>query len=62
MQYIFVNGRIIKDKNIVNYIENAYKKYIPSGNYPMFFIDIIIDPSRVDVNIHPNNCKYIIYL
>ena len=57
MQYIFVNGRIIKDKNIVNYIENAYKKYIPSGNYPMFFIDIIIDPSRVDVNIHPNKLE-----
>lgn len=57
MQYIFVNGRIIKDKNIVNYIENAYKKYIPSGNYPMFFIDIIIDPSRIDVNIHPNKLE-----
>ncbi|EFM39401.1 DNA mismatch repair domain protein [[Eubacterium] yurii subsp. margaretiae ATCC 43715] len=57
MQYIFVNGRIIKDKNITAYIENAYKKFIPSGNYPLFFLDIIIKPSMVDVNIHPNKLE-----
>lgn len=57
MQYIFVNGRIIKDKNITAYIENAYKKFIPSGNYPLFFLNIIIKPSMVDVNIHPNKLE-----
>lgn len=57
MQYIFVNGRIIKDKSITAHIENAYKKFIPSGNYPLFFLDIIIKPSMVDVNIHPNKLE-----
>ena len=57
MQYIFVNGRIIKDKTITSHIENAYKKFIPSGNYPLFFLDIIIKPSMVDVNIHPNKLE-----
>jgi len=57
MQYIFVNGRIIKDKNITSHIENAYKKFIPSGNYPLFFLDILIKPSMVDVNIHPNKLE-----
>lgn len=57
MQYIFVNGRIIKDKTIMSHIENAYKKFIPSGNYPLFFLDIIIKPSMVDVNIHPNKLE-----
>ncbi len=57
MQYIFVNGRIIKDKTITSHIENAYKKFIPSGNYPLFFLDVIIKPSMVDVNIHPNKLE-----
>lgn len=57
MQYIFVNGRIIKDKLITAHIENAYKKFIPSGNYPLFFLDILIKPSMVDVNIHPNKLE-----
>ena len=57
MQYIFVNGRIIKDKTITSHIENTYKKFIPSGNYPLFFLDIIIKPSMVDVNIHPNKLE-----
>ena len=57
MQYIFVNGRIIKDNTITSHIENAYKKFIPSGNYPLFFLDIIIKPSMVDVNIHPNKLE-----
>jgi len=57
MQYIFVNGRIIKDKNITSHIENAYKKFIPSGNYPLFFLDVLIKPSMVDVNIHPNKLE-----
>ena len=57
MQYIFINGRIIKDKTITSHIENAYRKYIPSSNFPMFFINIIIKPDMVDVNIHPNKLE-----
>ena len=57
MQYTFINGRIIKDKTITSHIENAYRKYIPSGNFPMFFINIIIKPDMVDVNIHPNKLE-----
>lgn len=57
MQYIFINGRIIKDRIITAHIENAYKKFIPSGNFPMFFINILINPNQVDVNIHPNKLE-----
>lgn len=57
MQYIFINGRIIKDRLITSHIENAYKRFIPSGNFPMFFINLIINPNMVDVNIHPNKLE-----
>lgn len=53
-QYIFVNSRVVRGKEIVDAIESAYSSFIPSGNFPAFMIDILIPPSIVDVNIHPN--------
>ncbi|MDF2676682.1 MAG: mutL [Bacillota bacterium] len=52
-QLVFVNGRIIKHKRINYYIEAAYHTLLPKNKYPASFLKIEIDPSLVDVNVHP---------
>lgn len=53
-QYIFVNNRIVENKELIQYIEHSYRKFIPSGNFPIFFLNIKINPQKIDINIHPN--------
>lgn len=50
---LIVNGRIIRNSNILNWVTEAYKTYLPLGRYPICVLDIIVDPSLVDVNVHP---------
>ncbi|WP_337266228.1 DNA mismatch repair endonuclease MutL [Oryzifoliimicrobium ureilyticus] len=52
-QYAFVNGRPVQDKLILSAIRGAYAETIPSGRYPIAVLSITIDPSLVDVNVHP---------
>lgn len=52
-QYIFVNGRFIRDINISRAIEKNYNSLIPLNRYPVFVLYIDIDPKLIDVNIHP---------
>lgn len=54
MQYIFVNGRYIKSSNIMNIINESYKSIIPINKFPIYFLFLEMDPSKIDVNIHPN--------
>lgn len=50
---IIVNGRAIRNNGIVNAVMNAYKNLLPIGRYPICLINIKIDYSLVDVNVHP---------
>lgn len=52
-QFIFVNNRVIKNKNISSAVEDAYKSLIPINKHPVVFLNIEISPSLVDVNVHP---------
>lgn len=52
-QYIYINGRYINNINISNTIENHYKSLIPLNRFPCFILFIELDPSSIDVNIHP---------
>ncbi|MBU5669047.1 DNA mismatch repair endonuclease MutL [Peptoniphilus sp. MSJ-1] len=52
-QYIFINGRYIRNLNISKAIESKYHSLIPLNRYPCFVLYIVIDPSLIDVNIHP---------
>lgn len=54
MQYLYVNGRYIENREISEAIEAAYKTIIPNGKFPVFFINITIDSEEIDVNVHPN--------
>lgn len=52
-QYIFVNGRWIENIELTKIIENCYKSLIPINRFPIFILFIEIEPSLIDVNIHP---------
>ncbi|MEA5094323.1 MAG: DNA mismatch repair endonuclease MutL [Sedimentibacter saalensis] len=52
-QVVFVNDRFIKHKRINYFIEAAYNTLLPKNKYPACFLKIEIDPSLVDVNVHP---------
>lgn len=52
-QIFFVNKRYIKDKVLTGATEKAFKGMIPIGKYGFVIINIEMDPSKVDVNVHP---------
>ncbi|MGI5949338.1 DNA mismatch repair endonuclease MutL [Peptoniphilus sp.] len=59
-QYIFVNGRYVKNLEISRAIESKYRSLIPLNRYPCFVLFLEIPPSLIDVNIHPkkNEIKF----
>lgn len=52
-QYFFVNNRFIKSPYLQHAIMGAYADLIPSGSYPMFVLFLELDPTRIDINVHP---------
>ena len=52
-QYIFINGRPAAAPVVYHALNEAYYSLIQKGNYPAVFLFIEMDPSLVDVNVHP---------
>ena len=52
-QIFFVNDRYIKDKTLTAAAEQAYKGMIPIGKFAFLILNLEMDPSKVDVNVHP---------
>ncbi len=52
-QLLYINNRTVKNDAISKVINEAYKSTIPLNRFPVFFLFIDIDPSMLDVNIHP---------
>ena len=54
---LFVNGRSIEDKLLTYAIESGYKSYLNERKFPTAIINLDIDPSKIDVNIHPSKLQ-----
>lgn len=52
-QFIFVNNRFIRSAYLNHAVMNAYQDMIPAGSFPMFVLFLDLDPSQVDINVHP---------
>jgi len=48
-----INGRVIKNNELIKTITEAYHTYIPKDKFPIFIVNIDVDPILVDVNVHP---------
>ena len=57
LQHIYINGRFVKSKIIYDAIANAYKSIIPINKHAVCFINLHLDPQKVDVNIHPGKIE-----
>ncbi|MFZ4798384.1 MAG: DNA mismatch repair endonuclease MutL [Bacteroidia bacterium] len=56
-QFIFVNNRFIKDAYLNHAIVTGFENIIAKDQYPFYCINIEIDPSKIDVNIHPTKTE-----
>jgi DNA mismatch repair protein MutL len=52
-QYLFVNGRPVRDKLILGAVRAAYSDYLPRDRHPVVALFVTLDPREVDANVHP---------
>ncbi len=56
-QFLFVNGRHVKDRYLSHAVKKAYGDLLPDGAFPFFALFLTMDPRRVDVNVHPQKSE-----
>jgi DNA mismatch repair protein MutL len=52
-QYLFVNGRFVRDRLIMRGLSEGYRSVLPQGVYPSALLFLEVPPGEVDVNVHP---------
>ncbi len=56
-QFLFVNRRAIRDRYLDHAVRTGYGEMLPRGSYPFYALFLALDPSHVDVNIHPTKAE-----
>ena len=56
-QYFFANGRFIKHPYLHHAVEQAFEELIPDSAIPSYFLYIEVDPTSIDINIHPTKTE-----
>src|SRR5437588_2397202 len=56
-QSFFVNGRFVRSRTLTHALDEAYRGTLPTARFPAAVVRIEIDPSLVDVNVHPTKAE-----
>ncbi len=56
-QYLYINKRYVVNKSVNHAVFSAYEHLLEKGDYPFFVLFLSLDPSRIDVNIHPSKLE-----
>ncbi|HUT13724.1 MAG TPA: DNA mismatch repair endonuclease MutL [Thermoguttaceae bacterium] len=57
MQYLFLNGRHIRDRSLQHALGEAYRGLLTTGRYPIALLRLRMPPELVDVNVHPTKLE-----
>jgi DNA mismatch repair protein MutL len=57
MQYLFLNGRWIRDRSLGHALQEAYRGLLMTGRYAVAFLFLEMPPDQVDVNVHPTKAE-----
>lgn len=57
LQYFFVNGRYMRHPYFHKAVMQSYEQLLPVGEMPNYFLNFTVDPSGIDVNIHPTKTE-----
>lgn len=56
-QYLFLNGRWIRDRSLAHALQEAYRGLLMTGRYAVAFLFLDLPPDQVDVNVHPTKAE-----
>ncbi|MDF0693597.1 DNA mismatch repair endonuclease MutL [Aquirufa ecclesiirivi] len=56
-QFFFVNDRYIKNAYLNHAVMSAYERLLPEGAFPFYVLFLSIDPSHIDINVHPTKTE-----
>ncbi|MEE9429747.1 MAG: DNA mismatch repair endonuclease MutL [Melioribacteraceae bacterium] len=56
-QYLFINGRFVKNMSISHAVFKAYDHILEKGDYPFFVLFLKLDPIKIDINVHPSKLE-----
>jgi DNA mismatch repair protein MutL len=56
-QYLFLNGRWVRDRGLFQAVQDAYRGLLMTGRYPVAFLFVELPPEQVDVNVHPTKAE-----
>jgi DNA mismatch repair protein MutL len=57
LQYLFLNGRCIRDRSLQHALSEAYRGLLLTGRFPVAFLRLEMPPDMVDVNVHPTKME-----
>src|SRR5205807_9228663 len=57
LQYLFLNGRWIRDRSLGHAMQEAYRGLLMTGRYAVTFLFLDLPPDQVDVNVHPTKAE-----